>query len=172
MAAEKRGRIRAFDATTFDQSPNVEGISAVKRNRMYACLSIVAVALVLVVSQSAMSGESKERFEAELSSLDNGIDPLVSGTARSESRGSRLKFNVEVEDIGSVGEGGILQVVVGGGLVGSMTVAKNPDGILVGRIDLDTVDGDVVPGPFGDGVDVEIQLADGTPILAGSFSSK
>jgi len=123
----------------------------------------MAFALVSVASQSAMSGEEKTRNEADLSSTS--ADPLASGEAKSESRGSRLKLTIEVEDIASVGAGGTLNAFINGASVGSMTV----DALGTAKIDIDTDEGDTVPGPYGDGDVVEIRLAGGTVILAGSF---
>ena len=138
-----------------------------KRRKMYVCLCLMIVALISVVNQSAMSGEPRTRLEARLSST--GADPLASGKVRSETRGSRVKFNVDVQDIASVGEGGTLNVFVNGASAGSLTV----DALGGGTIDLDTDEGDTgVPGPYNNGDIVEVRLSNGTVILTGAFSLK
>ena len=105
--------------------------------------------------------DDRDRIELEADLIPTNADPFASGEAKFEKRDDRTRFEVEVEDVSSIGE---LDVRANGSSVGSITVDENGDG----QLELDTRNGDTVPDLEAGDV-VEVFNAVGDLILSGTL---
>ena len=105
------------------------------RRKLIAGFAALALPVLMI------AGEAEVRLRTRLAG--GAIDRLTpSGSAEFRARGSRAKFNVEVEDV-NVAAGTKLSVFLNGNEVGTITVSPAP--IRGGELEFNTQDGDAVP---------------------------
>lgn len=133
-----------------------------------ATLSILAVVLALGIvvgstSGTAAASDSRLRLEGDL----NAAASLTSGDAKFEHRSDRTRFSAEVEDTSiACGELHVFHVASSTTALGAMTA----DGVGVCDLNLDTRDGDSVPGMSASDI---IEVRQGTTVVvSGSLMPK
>lgn len=119
----------------------------------------VVLALALVTTASWAGSTTRTEFQANLTATS--AEPLASGKAKFERRGTRLKFSTEVEDLAHTST---IRVTVNGKVVGTAPVVLG-----AADLNLDTLNGQTVPS-MGAGATVRVfNATTGTLILSGQL---
>jgi hypothetical protein len=143
--------------------PKNSSLSSLKR----AALAFVALlaTLAALAAAPALANDDEVVINAGLSGAAvNGQTPSGTGVFR-QRPGNDLKLEVEVQDV-NLAAGTVLNVVVGGQQVGTLTI----DTLRAGRLELETERGQTVPA-VTNGTTVAVRSQAGANLLTGAFGS-
>ena len=132
-----------------------------------AALAFVALlaTLAALAAAPALANDDEIIINAALSGAAvNGQTPSGKGDFR-QRPGNDLKLQVEVQDV-NLAAGTVLNVIVGGQQVGTLTI----DSLRAGRLELETGRGQAVPA-VSNGTTVAVRNQSGANVLTGTFGS-
>lgn len=136
-----------------------------RRQELSALLVLVSCLALALVSVKVSADNSDVITKASLSGpAINGVTPKGVAVERTSADG-RQKFEVEVEDV-NLPAGTLLDVLVNGNIVGSLTV----NAFREGELELESEHGQVIP-VIAAGTMVVVRTRAGATIVSGAFSA-
>ncbi len=129
-----------------------------------ACFALLAT-LAALAAAPAFADDSETIINAALSGAAiGGQTPSGKAVFRERSAADR-RLQVEVQDV-NLAAGTVLNVIVGGQQVGTLTI----DSLRAGRLELETGRGQAVPA-VTNGTSVAVRNQSGANVVAGTFGS-